>query len=69
MGKVVDLSRQRNTAENSRKEQRADALKSRFEKALPSPGNSPKEKLLGIFKRKNRTDTPGKPSRPKGEGW
>jgi len=68
MSNVIDFSRKRASAAHDKKEERADALKDRFEQALPSPGSSPKEKLLGIFKRnKSGKRKPTPP--PKKDGW
>lgn len=66
MGKVIDFNSKREAAKHQNKEQRADAMKDRFEKALPSEETSPKKKLLGIFKRKNSQK---KQSKPAGDGW
>ncbi|GGK81869.1 hypothetical protein [Amphritea balenae] len=52
--KVVDISSKRDQNRHKRKEKRMDEMKGRFEKALPTEENDPKQKLLNIFKKKPR---------------
>ncbi len=50
--KIVDISSRRDDVRHKRKEQRLDNMKDRFEKALPTEENDPKQKLLNIFRKK-----------------
>ena len=69
MSNVVDFKSRQNQASHAKKEARADNLKERFENALPSDSRSPKEKLLGIFKRKKKASERKPEPSNKGEGW
>lgn len=49
---VIDIGSRRDHAKHQRKEERLDALKERFEKALPTEEHDPRKKLLKLFKKK-----------------
>ncbi|MCV6587741.1 MAG: hypothetical protein OIF57_01755 [Marinobacterium sp.] len=69
MSNVIDLNSRRKQAEHKRKEARSNALKERFENALPSEEQDPKKKLLGLFKRKDKDKKKPRKPTPSGDGW
>ncbi|MBN0988675.1 MULTISPECIES: hypothetical protein [Amphritea] len=49
---VVDINSKRDDLRHKRKEKQLNELKSKFEKALPTEEQDPKQKLLSLFKKK-----------------
>ncbi|WP_027856595.1 hypothetical protein [Marinobacterium jannaschii] len=61
-GNVIDFSSRQQKAKEQKKEQKADALKQRFENALPTEEKDPKKKLLNIFTKNKKKPTQKKPA-------
>ncbi len=64
---VIDFSSRQQQAKEKKKEQKADALKKRFENAVPTEEKDPKKKLLNIFT-KNKSKPAKKKPAPK-DDW
>jgi hypothetical protein len=56
---VVDISKRQDKAKHDKKQAGFDKMRERFETAFPSE-KSPKEKLLGIFKKEKKKANPNK---------
>jgi len=61
-GNVIDFSSRQAKAREKKKEEQADALKRRFENAVPTEEKDPKKKLLNIFTKNKKKPAKKKPA-------